>query len=479
MARARGVRHVDEASAAGVLVEARRDAGVTLGRAVGLRLAVQRAEEVLFGRPVDVAADVEVQPAVAVVVEPGGGGAPAGLADAGLRCDFLETAAEVVEEEVAVQRRDIDVVASVAIVVADRRSHPVEHALEARLTRHVPEARKSGGVVPLVAVECERGLLGGLRAPLFRPESARDEEEVRLSVGIVVEHRDASAHRLRHPLLAARAVDVREVDPERRGLLGEGDRGRGCRSGRRRRRDGGMLGPAAAERETQNAGDDGRAPHGGEFSRDPREAICRPAATDCIHLEARRLSSTGTWASPTRGRPRPLFSGRPVGPRSASRPGAPWRGPRPSARRDDVRPCGRRPCGRRPGAPGRARRPCGHGGARRPCGRRPGAPGRPSGRGGVRSSGRSDERACGPRPSELRGRRPPSFRHAWLGVLGARLSVPSFSRPSFSSPSLVLLVKGSGRTNPMVGRRPSRGIRGVSPSGGARVGGRLRAGLSG
>ena len=157
-----------------------------------------------------------------------------------------------------------------------------------------------------------------------------------------------------------------EVDPERRGLLGESDRGRGGRDGRRRRaqRRHSRPGGSRARDPRTLATTDGRLT-AGESSRDPREAICRPAATDCIHLEARRLSSTGTWASPSRGRLSPLFSGQPVGARSASLPAAPWRGPRPSAHRgarDGLADDG-------PAHPVRARLPCGHGGARRPCGR--------------------------------------------------------------------------------------------------------------
>ena len=199
---ARRVRHVDEAAAAGVAVEARRRARVALGRAVGLRASVERAEEVAVGAPVDVPADVEVEPAVGVEVEPGRGSAPSVLADPGLRGDLLEAPAEVVEEEVAVEGRHVDVVTAVVVVVRHGGPHAVEDPLETGLAGDVAEPGPAVRVVALVAVEREGGLLGR-RSLVPRPEGARDEEEVGPGVAVVVEHGRPAAHRLGHPLLAA------------------------------------------------------------------------------------------------------------------------------------------------------------------------------------------------------------------------------------------------------------------------------------
>ena len=60
------------------------------------------------------------------------------------------------------------------------------------------------------------------------------------------------------------------------------------------------------------------ATRGGRRGRRPREATCRLAATDCIHVDAMRFSSTGTWASSTPFRPRPVFF---RGPDDAASPG--------------------------------------------------------------------------------------------------------------------------------------------------------------
>src|SRR3989442_3210744 len=101
-------------------------ARVALGRAVGLRLPIERAEEVSLRSPVHVTADEEVEQTVAVEVEPGGGGAPARVGDACPRSNFLEAAAQVVEEVVSSERGDVDVFLAVVVVVADRGSHALE-----------------------------------------------------------------------------------------------------------------------------------------------------------------------------------------------------------------------------------------------------------------------------------------------------------------------------------------------------------------
>ena len=71
-------RHVGEGAVAVVVPEADRCAGVGLRRAVGLGLAVHGAVEVFLGRPLDVVGDEQVEPAVAVVIDPGGAGAELG-----------------------------------------------------------------------------------------------------------------------------------------------------------------------------------------------------------------------------------------------------------------------------------------------------------------------------------------------------------------------------------------------------------------
>src|SRR6202035_6173105 len=105
---------VREPAAAQVVEELRGGPLVGLRGAVRLRNPVERAPEIALGSPLHVVGDEEVELAVAVVVDPGGAGAEAGVPDAGGGGDVPELAAAlVVEEMVAVERGDVDVLAAV------------------------------------------------------------------------------------------------------------------------------------------------------------------------------------------------------------------------------------------------------------------------------------------------------------------------------------------------------------------------------
>ena len=252
------LRHVFEPAVPEIAVEVGGRPRVPLGRAIGLRLPVERAEEVLLRGPVHVAAHEEVEQPVAVEVEPGGRRAPARVGDAGLRGDLLEApSAEIVEEEVALEGGDVDVVFAVVVEIGHRGAHSVEDPLETGLARDVAKAGEAVGAGALVPVEGEGRRLV-LRARIARPEGARNEEEVGPAVAVVVEDGDAAPHRLRHPLLAASAVDVREVNPHRLRLLLEARRGNGSRPRRKRRRGlHRLLFPARGQRENQEKHEQG------------------------------------------------------------------------------------------------------------------------------------------------------------------------------------------------------------------------------
>src|SRR6202035_2112406 len=122
---------------------------VGLRGAVRLRNPVERAPEIALGSPLHVVGDEEVELAVAVVVDPGGAGAEAGVPDAGGGGDVPELAAAlVVEEMVAVERGDVDVLAAVVVVVPDGHPHAVHLDVQAAATGDVGE-----GAVVVVAVE--------------------------------------------------------------------------------------------------------------------------------------------------------------------------------------------------------------------------------------------------------------------------------------------------------------------------------------
>ena len=163
-----------------VAVEVRGRPRVALGRAVGLGLAVERAEEVLLRATSPRSGRRRGRAGRRRRSRARPRRCPSPSRHAGFLRDLLEAAAGVVEEIVAVERRDVEVVRAVVVVVADGGAHAVEDALEARFPRDVAEMRQAVGAGALVAVEGERGLLRAGRAGP-RPVGARDEEQVGLA----------------------------------------------------------------------------------------------------------------------------------------------------------------------------------------------------------------------------------------------------------------------------------------------------------
>src|SRR5262249_50232055 len=151
----------------------------------------------------------------------------------------------VVEEVIPPESGDVDVVAAVVVEVSHGGAHAVEDLLQAGLASRLAKARQAVGAVALVVVERQRGLL--VSGPgISGPVRAGYEKETRAAVTVVVEDRDAAAHRLVHPLRPPGAVDVGEADPDGLGLLLEAHRGNGSGSGRDRGgRFGGFRGASA------------------------------------------------------------------------------------------------------------------------------------------------------------------------------------------------------------------------------------------
>jgi hypothetical protein len=217
------LRHVLERAVAAVLVEGGALALVGLRRAVALRLAVERAVEVLRRRPLDVVGNEEIEAAVAVVVEEGGARREAAVADAGFRRDVREApVAEVAEEAVAAERGEVHVDEAVVVVVGRGDAHAVRLDVEAGALRHVLER-----AVAFVAVE--RGQRGGPRPA--RETRRGHEQQVLPAVAVEVEEGGARAHRLRQVLLSGGSVHVPEADAGGRRRVGEHGRGDGRRRG--------------------------------------------------------------------------------------------------------------------------------------------------------------------------------------------------------------------------------------------------------
>jgi hypothetical protein len=118
-------------------------------RAVRLALAVHTAEDVVRRRPLDVVADQQIQPTVAVEVKPHGGRAESVAApQAGLFGDVDETPAPVVLEEAALSHcRDQKIGKAVVVIIPDGYAHPVHLHCQAGALGDIGE-----GAVTVVAV---------------------------------------------------------------------------------------------------------------------------------------------------------------------------------------------------------------------------------------------------------------------------------------------------------------------------------------
>ncbi|MFM1942443.1 MAG: hypothetical protein RI897_1425 [Verrucomicrobiota bacterium] len=175
-----------------------------------------------FAGPSEVVTDEQVEVAVVIHIEPGGGGAPVlGVAaDAGIGGDIEEAAvAEVFEEVVGAGGGDEDVGESVVIVVPGGDAHAVAGEVEAGVGSGV-------GEVALAVVEVE--VVGGCgcgRVGLPGPEVSIDEEEVLQAIVVVIEGGNAAAHGFGQEFIAVGAVGVGEGDAGWGGDLGEGGSG--------------------------------------------------------------------------------------------------------------------------------------------------------------------------------------------------------------------------------------------------------------
>ena len=93
-----------------------------------------------------------------IVIEPGNARAEVGVGDARRLGNVRELAAAlVVEEAIAIERRDVNVVLAVVVVIADSHSDSVDLDIETAAARDIGER-------PVVVIAIERG--GGSIRPL-------------------------------------------------------------------------------------------------------------------------------------------------------------------------------------------------------------------------------------------------------------------------------------------------------------------------
>ena len=199
---------------------------VGFGRAVRLRLSVERAEQILVGGPVDVSRDEQIELSVVVVVEPDGAGRPAGRREARLLRDIGERAVAVVAVQTrTAARSDEDVREPVVVVVPDGNAHP---------ERSSPDAGPLGDVRErAVAVVLVERVFERLLRSIEVAGAAVDEVDVHPPVVVVIEERAARAQGFRQEARRRHRVLVDPADSARRGgnFFEERRRvERGCRS---------------------------------------------------------------------------------------------------------------------------------------------------------------------------------------------------------------------------------------------------------
>ncbi len=184
----------------------------------------------------DIVADIEVDPAVAVVIEPGAARAETEVLGSGGRGDIGEGAIGIVMEEgVFAVAGDVEVEGVVVVVIAPRGGHAVEGEIEAGGLGDIGEGA--------IAVILEEGALSFFTPGTFTPALPQrgresifirvtfrgsdisfevDDEEVGVAVVVVVAPGEAGAHVFGEEGVAG-GGEVLEVDARCFGDFGEGE----------------------------------------------------------------------------------------------------------------------------------------------------------------------------------------------------------------------------------------------------------------
>jgi hypothetical protein len=139
--------------------------------------------------------DEKIEVTVAVIVAPGRARRESVIADPGPLGDLLERPiAPIAEEAVRAKAGDVEVVPAVVVVIGDRDSHCPARIGEARRVRHLAER-----AIPEILVEGCLGTRLSCEGSLDR--RGVEQVEVEPSIPIEIEHGDSPAHALDDVLL--------------------------------------------------------------------------------------------------------------------------------------------------------------------------------------------------------------------------------------------------------------------------------------
>ena len=176
---------------------------------------INGAVEIALFTPLDIIGHYQVELAVAIVVHPrGAGGKLVGSPEPGGFCDIGEGAVAIVVEQMTLaQRSDKDVIETIVVVVSHRNTKSKHGKGKPGAAGNVGE-----GAVMIVVIELHRGGPGMRMAGEI---VAIDQQDVGISVVIVVDEGTPRPHGFRKPLLAKCAIVVGEVDARRRSNVAE------------------------------------------------------------------------------------------------------------------------------------------------------------------------------------------------------------------------------------------------------------------
>src|SRR5215472_6146547 len=200
-----------------VVPKPRRGPLIRFRRAIRLVPAVERAEEVIRYRPLNVIRYHQIELAIAVVIHPGCAGGEFTRPPQPRRLGYIgkRAVAVVVEKMTLAEGRDEDIVEAVVIVIADCNPQAVEGNGQTGLAGDIAK-----GSIMVVVIELRRG------RPHLRmsgPIRAIDQQNVGVTIVVVIDEGTAGPHSLRQILFPECAIVVYEADAGLSADIAEGD----------------------------------------------------------------------------------------------------------------------------------------------------------------------------------------------------------------------------------------------------------------
>ena len=209
------VGDVGEGSVAVVAIQGVGKRRLIVGGAAIVVAAEVRAIQFGRRRPGQIIADVQIQIAIAVVIEESGARSPTRVVNTGHVREIDEMAGALVSQQnVPPDAGDVQI--DIAIVVVIARGHP--HAVAADIG-----AAAGGNVLERAVAAIAEQLTGGRReiSLRFQMTAGLHQKEVQIAVVVHVEQRRAAAHDLRHEIALAMSGLVHEVHAALQGLFGK------------------------------------------------------------------------------------------------------------------------------------------------------------------------------------------------------------------------------------------------------------------